>query len=214
MQADVTDGGEEIGPLGVAEPAATDGRLARGQRTRRKVAEALVDLLRDGDPDPTAKTIAERAGVSLRLVFHHFNDIDDLYRAVGALQYERHWTSLPRPSTQLPLSARIDKMVKHRGVLYEEIAPVRRAALRRARASPGITEVMSFTDGLLKQNLADTFSPELATHDEDDRAELLIALDSASAWEAWDHMRRSELTIGACRDVMSRTVTALLTVTP
>jgi AcrR family transcriptional regulator len=214
MQSDVTEGGDELGQLGVAEPAATDGRLARGQRTRRKVAEALVELLRDGDPDPTAKTIAERAGVSLRLVFHHFNDIDDLYRAVGALQYERHWTSLPCPSTQLPVSARIDKMLKHRGVLYEEIAPVRRAALRRASASPGITEVMAYTDGLLKANLADTFAPELAARDEEDRAELLTALDAASAWEVWDHMRRSELTIGACRDVMARTVAALLTVNP
>jgi AcrR family transcriptional regulator len=68
-----------------------DGRIARGLRTRRRVAEALVALLEDGNADPTAKQIASRAGVSLRLVFHHFDDLDDLYRSVAAMQAERHW---------------------------------------------------------------------------------------------------------------------------
>ena len=59
------------------EPAA-DGRLARGQRTRANVAGALIALLREGDTEPTARAVAERAGVSLRLVFHHFADMDEL----------------------------------------------------------------------------------------------------------------------------------------
>ncbi len=64
----------------------TDGRIARGERTRRKVAEALISLLEEGDTQPTAKLIAQRADVSLRLVFHHFEDMDALYRAVMILQ--------------------------------------------------------------------------------------------------------------------------------
>src|SRR5271154_3298707 len=84
------DGGKERGALDVAalialEEPARDGRVARGQRTRRSVAEALMDLLREGDPDPTAKAVAQRAGVSLPLVFHHFADMDDLNQSVADL---------------------------------------------------------------------------------------------------------------------------------
>ena len=148
------------------EIPSSDGRLARGQRTRRNVAEALVDLLREGDPDPTAKAIAERAGVSLRLVFHHFTDIDDLYNAVGALQLERHWTDLPELPAKLSLSSRIERTVRHRSILYEEVSPVRRAAIRRSGSSPRISEAMAYTDGLLVQNLSSAFAPELAQTEE------------------------------------------------
>ena len=38
---------------------ARDGRVARGQRTRRNVAVAMMDLLREGDPEPTAQAVAD-----------------------------------------------------------------------------------------------------------------------------------------------------------
>src|SRR5271156_4673554 len=83
-------GSELAALIGLEEPA-RDGRVARGQRTRRSVAEALMELLRAGDSDPTGKAVARRAGVSLRLVFHHFADMDDLYQFVGTLQLRRQW---------------------------------------------------------------------------------------------------------------------------
>jgi AcrR family transcriptional regulator len=193
------------------EVPSTDGRLARGQRTRRNVAEALVDLLREGDPDPTAKAIAERAGVSLRLVFHHFSDIDDLYNAVGALQLERHWTDLPELPAKLSLSSRIERTVRHRSILYEEVSPVRRAAIRRSGSSTRITLAMAYTDGLLVQNLSSAFAPELAHTDEGERADLLVALDAVSSWESWDRIRRcSKLPVPAARRIMTRMLASLL----
>jgi len=81
------------------ESIATDGRVARGQRTRRNVAEALMELLREGDQEPTARAVAQQAGVSLRLVFHHFTEMDDLYHFVAALQLRRQWSEMPRIST-------------------------------------------------------------------------------------------------------------------
>ena len=83
------------------DTSATDGRVARGQRTRRNVAEAMMDLLREGDPEPTAKAVAERAEVSLRLVFHHFAEMDDLYHYVAALLLHRQWSNMPRISDKL-----------------------------------------------------------------------------------------------------------------
>src|SRR5208282_909869 len=63
----------------MAQLARLDGRLARSARTRHAVVDALLDLLGEGDLRPTAARIADRAGVSLRLVFHHFDDLEAIY---------------------------------------------------------------------------------------------------------------------------------------
>ena len=95
----------ELDAENAPESTATDGRVARGQRTRRNVAEALMELLREGDQEPTARAVAQRAGVSLRLVFHHFTEMDDLYHYVAALQLRRQSgrkCPASRPSSRWP----------------------------------------------------------------------------------------------------------------
>jgi len=70
-------------------PPVLDGRTARSARTRDAVVRALLGLISEGDVRPTAGRIAERAGISLRSVYVHFDDLDDLFlaafqrRAVG-----------------------------------------------------------------------------------------------------------------------------------
>ena len=192
------------------EPSA-DGRVARGQRTRRRVAEALVSLLAKGEPDPTAKAIAVEAGVSLRLVFHHFTDMDDLYCAVAFLQLEEQRAVLPALTSSLPLPHRIHDAVQRRGTFYEEISPVRRAAVRRAVSSPGVGAIIAVGNSLLADGLATLFSPELQPRAEEDRDALLAALDSATSWEAWERMRQGAgLSSETARLVMTRTLAALL----
>jgi TetR/AcrR family transcriptional regulator of autoinduction and epiphytic fitness len=198
------------GALPWADEPATDGRLARGQRTRRNVADALAELLAEGDPDPTAKAIAQRAGVSLRLVFHHFSDMDDLYLFVSALQFRRQWADLPQLSPKLALATRIDRTVAHRSALFEEISPLRRAAVRRAPTSPSLGAAIASADLLLLESLKATFTPELDALPENIRAEHLEAMDTATSWEAWERMRRtSGLTVRAAKRVMGRTLAAL-----
>jgi TetR/AcrR family transcriptional regulator, regulator of autoinduction and epiphytic fitness len=200
----------QVEPTFGEEPS-KDGRVARGQRTRRKVAEALIALLSEGDPDPTAKAIAHRAGVSLRLVFHHFADMDDLYRAVASLQLERQWRELPAVSPKLPLRTRIARTVNHRSRLYEDAAPVRRATARRSASSAEVSAALVISDSLLTESLSTSFAPELGTRPDGDGSEILAAMDAASSWEAWERLRRnSELPVDAASRVMTRTLTALL----
>jgi AcrR family transcriptional regulator len=200
----------DLAPQPFDEVPAADGRVARGQRTRRKVVEALVSLLRDGNPDPTAKVVAERAGVSLRLIFHHFSDMDDLYRAVGAFQLERHWFHLPEVAQDLSLPLRIARTVEHRSVLYEEISPVRRAAVRRSGGSTEVASAIAYTNALLMENLATAFVPELQRCPADERSDILAAADAASSWETWERLRRnSNLSVDGATRIMDRTLTAL-----
>ena len=56
----------------------TDGRHARSDRTRATAAEAMLDCFEEGLLRPGAKDVAERAGVSTRAVFRHFDNMEAL----------------------------------------------------------------------------------------------------------------------------------------
>src|SRR3954471_3880196 len=60
-----------------------DGRTARAVRTRAAIVDATLSLIDEGDLRPTGPRIAERAGVSVRSIFQHFDDLDALFAAVG-----------------------------------------------------------------------------------------------------------------------------------
>ncbi len=188
----------------------TDGRLARGQRTRRNVAHALIELLQAGNPDPTAKEVAQRAQVSLRLVFHHFDDMDDLYHYVAALQLRRQWHGMPDLSPRLALGTRIERTVAHRASLFEEITPVRRALGRRGPSSTGVVEAVWAADALLLEDIRTTFAPEISALPSALRSEYLGAMDTAASWESWDRLRStSGVGVRPAKRVVGRMLTLL-----
>jgi TetR/AcrR family transcriptional regulator of autoinduction and epiphytic fitness len=204
----VGDGDEQaafdLAALVALEEPARDGRVARGQRTRRHVAEALMELLSAGDPEPTAKAVARRAGVSLRLVFHHFADMDDLYQFVAALLLRRQWADMPQLSPKLSLSTRIERTVAHRAALFEETSAVRRALICRAPMSDAVRQALSAADTLFLQDLQATFGAELAARPATTRAEYLGAMDTGTSWEAWERLRTtSDVSVRGARRVMT-----------
>ena len=56
-----------------------DGRLQRSVRSRQKILDAIVSLVEEGNLAPTAQQVAQRAGVGLRTVFRHFDDMESLF---------------------------------------------------------------------------------------------------------------------------------------
>jgi AcrR family transcriptional regulator len=191
----------------------TDGRLARGERTRVKVADALISLLEEDDAAPTAKMVAQRAGVSLRLVFHHYDDMDDLYRAVMALQAQRYWSRLRAIPSDLPSTQRVDRTVRQRSRLFEAIGPVRRAVVSLASRSDELADELAESSAFLRSQLEVTFAPELEAAS-DGATDLLDAVDAAASWEAWDRLRHGQhLSAVAARRVMVRTLRALFGLT-
>src|ERR1041384_7993999 len=97
----------------------------RSERARAAVVDALLELFEQGDLRPTAERIAERAGVSLRLVFHHFTDLEALFAAAADRHLERVQPTLRTVAAEGPLEMRIQEFVAERARLYEKIAPVR-----------------------------------------------------------------------------------------
>jgi AcrR family transcriptional regulator len=76
-----------------------DGRRERSRSSRSKIVAALLDLVGKGDVSPSAARVAEVAGVGLRSVFRHFEDMDALYREMGEVIEARVLPILLQPPT-------------------------------------------------------------------------------------------------------------------
>ncbi|MHB8438043.1 MAG: TetR/AcrR family transcriptional regulator [Acidimicrobiales bacterium] len=186
-----------------------DGRTARGQRTRQAIAESLIALLEEGDPQPTARRVAERAGVSLRLVFHHFEDMEQVLHAAVAVQIERHWSRLRPIDPNMAHDERIALLVRQLGTLYDIVAPVRRAAELAEASSPTLHHEMAAGQQQLRRWLATVFPHEIAAGGEDGER-LLDLIEVSTSFDVWDLLRRR---MGRSHKSASASMTDLLTAT-
>jgi AcrR family transcriptional regulator len=189
-----------------------DGRLARSARTRDRLADAWLALLDGGELRPSAAAVAERAGVSVRVVFHHFEDMDALFSAVAERQIARVLAEAKPPlRTEGPRDARLDDFVARRTGILEHVAPVRRAALLSEPFSAEIERRLGWSRQLAREEVRRAFAPELARLAPGARAEVMEALAVAASWPTWDELRRHYgLSARRAAAVMRRTLAALL----
>lgn len=182
----------------------------QGERTRRRIAEAALELLEQGERPPTADEIADRAEVSHRLLFHHFDGLDELYYAVATILIDRYRHEVGEVSPDPPRAARIDRTVQKRARLYQSMGHlgvnVAVLSARHMTVADGVVRVHE----VLQSRLERTFSPEL---DEagNRRRELLSAIDAAVSWQIWDYLHRvNGLSGAATRRVMTQMLRAAL----
>jgi AcrR family transcriptional regulator len=169
------------------EPPLTDGRRVRGERTRQRVVQALIELVQHGEMRPSAQRVAMQAKVALRTVYHHFEDIDALRATAIRLEWERHVDELADLDPTKPLDDRIAQVIKQRRQLFEAITPMRRAALLNVN-SPQIGEGLRESREFLRNRVADVFKPEITTAGSSGPM-LLDALDEVLSWQTWDYLR-------------------------
>ncbi|AYF76480.1 TetR/AcrR family transcriptional regulator [Nocardia yunnanensis] len=182
-----------------------DGRTARAARNRQAVLDAALALMEEGNLQPTAQSVAERAGVATRSVFHHFADLESLYLDAAQTQIERHWLPLLRPVNG-SLEQRIDGLLKLRAELYERISGTRRAAQLREHESPVLAERLGLSRAALRAHLRENL-PELEELAPPAREAVFVA----GAWETWEVLRRHQgLSIPAARAAVAATLTALI----
>ncbi|MCZ7527142.1 MAG: TetR/AcrR family transcriptional regulator [Acidimicrobiia bacterium] len=167
-----------------------DRRRLRGERNRVRVMDALLALLEEGRERPTARQIAERAGLSPRTVFQHFDDLDTLYSSLADRQTAKVASLLRPVPVAGTLAERIAALVEQRARVFETIAPVRRAALVAASDSPLLAARLAQGDEIMRQRVEIVFAAELGRLGEDVRRTLLDALDVATCFATWDVLRR------------------------
>lgn len=191
---DVTSRGDVI-PDGVRASGAVpvDGRTARAMRTRQAIVDACIALVEEGDLKPTAPRIAERAAVSVRSVFQHFDDLEGLFAAVGDRVLERLVGLVVSVETSIDLDRRLAIVARQRAALLEAVTPIRRATALVAWSSPEVRSRLAAGHQFLRSEVGSAFAPEIdrarRSDGDDAAAELLDALDVACSWSTWEQMR-------------------------
>ncbi len=186
-------------------------RSARSERTRAAIADALLSLLEEGELQPTATRIAERAGISLRLIYHHFGDLEALFRETTERELTRLLARVHPVPGDLPLPERIEAFVDQRSRLLEWLTPVRRAAILHEPFSATLRDARAAMNHLAEEEVARLFAPELAAMDDDHRVAVVDALALATGWNAWDALRSAGRSEDEARVAISLIVTQLLT---
>jgi AcrR family transcriptional regulator len=175
--------------LAVGETNVTDGRLLRANRTRDNVVDALLTLIEQGNLRPTAREIAAQAGVSLRSLYVHFDDVEALFFAASVRNQERGAALIPEPVTEGSLEERLVAYVQRRGLIYEHGRNVRRAALLQEPFSIALRTILEEARRMGRMELGCVFKPELDVLDDEQRRLALASLDVASCASGWDTLR-------------------------
>lgn len=169
------------------ESESADGRVRRSEKSRAAIVDALFELVGEGVLQPTAQQVAERAGVGIRSVFRHFDDMEGLYAAMDARLRAEALPLLREAKAEGTLRGRALAWVERRARLFERIAPWKRSAsLARWRSDFLRTQHAAMVRELRADLLRSL--PELA----DAPAALVDALDVVSCFEAWDRLRADQ----------------------
>ncbi|MET0930278.1 MAG: TetR/AcrR family transcriptional regulator [Aeromicrobium sp.] len=190
----------------------TDGRIARGERTRDEILEAHTALLREGVLKPTGKLIAERAGISLRTLWLNVKDLEALMAASVGYWLDADADLRREVDPSLPLDRRIEEYVAQRTARLEHLAPAARSAVLGEPFSPALQASRHEHVRRVRRDVEQAFGAELDASGP--RGDVLRnALFVASSWPTWSTLRDDlGLDAAAATAVMRTSIGALLSV--
>jgi len=169
--------------------ATIDGRSARSAKTRNAIADALLDLLAEGALRPTAREIADRAAVSVRSVYVHFEDLEDLFCVAAGRHLARIAPMLAPVAATGSVAERAQGLVSQRSRLYEETRAVGRATRLHAAFSPTLARILRDVHTLARNDLERVFATELAPLGAAHRVDTVAVLEIVTGPEAWETLR-------------------------
>jgi AcrR family transcriptional regulator len=182
-----------------------DGRTIRRRNNTSRIVNAMLDLVREGAIAPRADQVATRAGVGLRTVFRHFDDMETLYRQMAdAMEREL------KPLVAAPLSApdwkgRLAEMIERRARLFERAMPFKSAADVNRHRSPFLRRKLAAMRTAERAALEATIRKSIKRN-----APLREALDLVMSFGAWQHLRREQkLSLVQARRTIEAAVRAL-----
>jgi AcrR family transcriptional regulator len=183
----------------------TDGRRRRSLDSRARIVEAMLELARQTGSAPSAEQVAQRAGVGLRTVFRHFQDMESLYsEMVGPIEVElRAWAQ--RPFKGETWRERVMELIVRRSTAFETVAPLRRAS-ETLRANSAVLQIEHNVMTTSLRTILRGLVPKTAVD-----ATTFEALDLLLGFEAWSRLRRDQgLPPVQARKVLQNAVRALI----
>ena len=167
-------------------PPELDGRMQRGRATREKIAQAMLDLIRAGNLQPTSDDVAQFAGVGHRTVFRHFQDMEALFEEMNAKVRSLAQSVLTGTVCEGSLAERIEQLVARRAAVFEQITAYYLSGEVRLHSSPTLQRARAqFATQQRRQVLA--CLPEVGA-----RPDVAAAIELLTSMDGWLRLRRTQ----------------------
>ena len=189
-----------------AELLQADGRIQRSQRSREKILRAYWELMLGGDMEPSAAAIAEHAGVGLRSVFRHFDDLDTLLLELMSLCYDEVTPQFLKPLKSINWKDQILELVERNVEIWERIkVPHTAGELGRFKSQ------ILMDDYKRSRNLEISGIRAILPKDINNYDNVLFALDSTLSFSTMRRLREDrKLSIPKVKNIMSLLVKSIL----
>lgn len=190
-----------------------DGRSLRRKRNRDAVITSLIELIQEGDLNPTVAKIADRAAVSHRSVFRYFDDLNDLARTAIETEFRKAWPLSVIPNVgEGSLGERIDSLVTsairtlQRTHLLGLVA--RSRAIDLEEVDRGLTTIYELRLDQVRRH----FAPELEAMDAKRAETIAVAVTATTGLDSYDVQHRMVgRTAEEIADMWKTTIQALFT---
>lgn len=184
-----------------------DGRRKRSERSRAAIITATLNLIDNGNFVPTARQIAEEAGIGLRSFFRHFDDMEALMDTIDQHMRGYYEPLFVRPFKDGTLEERIEDIVIDRSEAYERLKKLMMTSQAQLWRSEVMQKNYARNQKGLRKHL-EKWLPELKSQNPANRE----AAHAAASFENWHRLRQHQgLNLSDARMAMIVGITSLLT---
>jgi len=161
-----------------------DGRHLRSERSRQAIIDAMLGLIEAGVLVPTAQQVSQRAGVGIRSVFRHFNDMESLFATADVKIREQYQGLFAGGDRAGSLKERLMHAVEQRALAYEAVGNHLLTTRAQLWRYPVLREQYARLQRQLRKDL-DDWLPELRALGADERE----LVDAVASFEYWNRLR-------------------------
>ncbi|MBB4631420.1 TetR/AcrR family transcriptional regulator [Sphingosinicella soli] len=183
----MTDGTANVSRLVPRGEETVDGRRLRSERSRAQIVAAMHAVIEGGDMDPNAPSVAEAAGVSIRTVFRHFEEMDSLYRELNATLEAEILPMVMTPFEALDWQGRAREVVVRRARIYERLLPFKVAAYARRFQSEYLMDAHRRFVTMERAALQAILPPEVQSN-----PALFAAIEMVTGFQSWQRLRHDQ----------------------
>lgn len=164
-----------------------DGRRLRSANSRNRIVSALIALVAEGELAPTAEMVADRAGLSLRTVFRHFEEMDNLYLEIARAIIRRAEPLIGRPFEAATWPEILPEIIDRRAEYFETVVPFKRALDLYRNRSPALEAAGADVARLSREVFVSRIPPDRMP--EPAVLEAMVLLVSIDSWIYLRHVQ-------------------------
>lgn len=174
-------------PFPITETETSDGRRLRSNRSRRRIIEALFELIAAGDMAPSAVSVAKRANVGMRTVFRHFEDMDSIYDEMTQELSAAVMPMIVAPYEAASWRGRLFECLDKCTELYEMVFPMKVSMSLRRFQSDFLAEQYARDTLYLRSVLKNILPKEICSN-----RELFGAIEMTLDFPTWRQLRQDQ----------------------